>query len=143
MRALPLLLALCLPSAAPAWEFSPTPICTLRQEQNGTLVEVTFEHGSRLYAIAITRAEPWPVAPGFTITFEGPAGITIGTDRHVLSDAGRTLRVEDTGSGNVLNGLALNQTARARSGAAETTFSLTDAAPEVEAFRACTVPLAV
>jgi hypothetical protein len=91
------------------------------------------------YAITLTRPDGWKASDTFGLRFDGPAGMTIGTDRHVLSPDGRSLTVTDTGFGNVLEGLALNRTATALSGAEALPFDLAGARPAVEAFRACGV----
>ena len=44
----------------------------------------------------------------------------------------------DRGFGNVLNGLEFNDTAIAIAGETRVPFSLAGAAPEIQAFRACT-----
>lgn len=131
---------LFLASPATAWEFSPSPVCTLAHDGPAGTVTVTYDPGAaEPYAIAIARAgAAWPDAPVFGIRFDGPRGLTITTDRHRLSDEQSKLTVSDRGFGNVLNGLEFNSTATARAGEAEVTFSLEGAAPEVQAFRACT-----
>jgi hypothetical protein len=91
------------------------------------------------YAITLTRPKPWPETDTFGLRFDGPAALTIGTDRHRLSADARTLSVTDTGFGNVLDGLALNSTATALAGDTAIPIDLTGARPAVEAFRACGV----
>ena len=138
MRSLIALLLLAAP--ATAWEFTPSPVCTLSHAEQSGAVTVTYDPTvAQPYSIAITRSEStWPAAPVFGIRFDGPRGLTISTDRHRLSDAQSTLTVSDRGFGNVLDGLEFNRTATALTGEAEVTFSLDGAAPEVQAFRACT-----
>ena len=138
----PVIALACLGLATPvsAWEFSALPVCTLSHDAGAAAWEVTYDPDDRLYAIAITLAEgAWPEAPAFAIRFEGGRNLTISTDQLRLSDAGATLTVTDTGFGNVLDGLEFNATALATVGTAGVTASLDGAAPEVEAFRACTV----
>ena len=130
--------SLILASPASAWEFTPRPVCTLSHATESERVVVTYD--PRLpepYAIAVTGATPWPDTPGFSMRFDGPRGLTISTDRHKVSEGGRTLSVTDTGFGNVLNGLEFNNTAIALSGNIAVPFPLAGAAPEVQAFRAC------
>ena len=131
-----LLLAL-LATPAPAWEFSPAPICTLT---DGAGTTVTFDAALPEYAIAITLATgTWPEAPVFSMRFL-PSGLTISTDRHVLSGDRRTLTVTDRGFGNVLDGLEFNALAVAILGDTEIPIALDGAAPEVARFRACPEP---
>jgi hypothetical protein len=85
----------------------------------------------------IARPLPWPGSPAFGIRFEGARTLAIGTDRHRLSDDGRTLTVTDTGFGNVLDGLEFNATATATAGGVSVALDLTGAADPVRAFRAC------
>ena len=138
MRILTLLL---LATPAHAWDFTPTPICTLSHAEAAADVTVTYDHATRLYAIAVTSADGWPNAPAFSIRFDGPRPGTISTTRHQTTD--QTLTVSDVGFGNVLDGLEFNRTATAFTQTAAVTVSLAGAAPEVQKFRACvTTPLA-
>jgi hypothetical protein len=128
--------------AAPvqAWDFSPSPVCTILNDTPTLSVRVTFDPSQpEPYAITLTRPDPWPVTDTFGLRFSGPAAMTIGTGRHQLSNDGRTLTVSDTGFGNVLDGLAYNNTATALAGDTAIPFDLTDARPAVEAFKACNV----
>lgn len=135
MRALVLLF---LAAPAQAWDFTPTPICTIRNDTPTLQVSVTYDPGqTQPYAITLTRPDPWPVTETFGLRFEGPMAITIGTSRHQLSPDGRTVTVTDTGFANVLDGLALNGFAAALAGDLLVPFDLTGARPAVEAFRAC------
>lgn len=133
-------------AAAPAaaWEFSALPVCTLSHETPEASVAVTYDpRRDQPYAITITLAQPWPEGPLFGIRYDGGRAQTITTDRHVLSDGGRTLTVTDRGFGNVLDGLEFNTTATAATGDRAVTLPLDGAAPEVAAFRACAAaPLA-
>ena len=134
--ALAFLLLVTMPAAA--WEFTPLPVCTLFDDTDMRRVVVT--HDPRLtqpYEITVTGTTPWPESPVFSMRFDGPRGLIISTERHRLSDSGRTLSVTDTGFGNVLNGLEFNDTATALSGDIAVSFPLVGAAPEVRAFRAC------
>jgi hypothetical protein len=133
-----LIALLFLASPVQAWDFSPTPICTIINNTPDLSIRVTYDPTQpQPYAISLTRPEPWPATDTFGLRFDGPAAMSIGTDRHQLSPDGRTLTVTDTGFGNVLDGLAFNGTATALAGAASVPFNLTGARPAVEAFRAC------
>jgi hypothetical protein len=136
MRAAIALLLLAIP--AQAWDFFPTPVCTILNNAPGLTIRVTFDPSrTEPYSILFTRPDPWPVTDTFGLRFNGPAAMTIGTNRHQLSGDGRTLSVSDTGFGNVLDGLASNGTATALAGTAAVPIDLTGARPAVEAFRAC------
>lgn len=114
-------------------------LCVLSHVEEAADIRLTYDPGGPLYTISLTRAAPWPKAEIFGITFNGPFGLTISTNRHRLSDADRTLTVTDTGFGNVLSGLERNMSAVAFSGDVAVQFSLDGAAPEVAKFRACQV----
>lgn len=130
-------LALCtLATPALAWEFTPSPICTLTHAEDSAEVTVTFDHTTQLYAIALTTDQGWPSAPAFSIRFDGARPNTISTPRHVTT--GNTLRVIDAGFGNVLDGLQFNATATAFTATAAVTVSLDGAAQHVQRFRDCT-----
>ncbi len=137
-RALPLLLLL-LAGPAHGWEFSPHPVCTLRHDGAEAAVELTFDpRQAEPYAIALTRrGAPWPDGPVFTMTFEGPRALTIGTDRHRLAEGGAALTVTDRGFGNVLDGLEFGTRALALLADASALIDLTGAAAPVAEFRAC------
>lgn len=136
-------LALC-PLPAAAWEAGyEGRLCTLTHSEEAAEVRLTYDPARPLYTIALTTPAPWPEADLFGITFNGPAGLTISTNRQTLSNGNRTLTVSDTGFGNVLSGLELNATAVAFTGDTALPFSLEGAAPEVAEFRAClTAPTA-
>lgn len=138
-RVLPLLF-LILAGPAHGWEFTPHPVCTLRHDGAEAEVAVTFDpHQAEPYAIALTRrGAAWPDGPVFTLTFQGPRPLTIGTDRHRI-DQGGTLTVTDRGFGNVLNGLEFGDRAVARLADASVDVDLTGAAEPVARFRACAV----
>lgn len=137
MRAL--LFAL-LVSATPtmAWEFTPNPICILRHSTPEATILVTFDPAQSIYSLRITRAaDDWAQTSRFGIEFEGGYPLAIGTTRQQLS--GRTLTVQDTGFGNVLNGLEYNARATAFTDTQVVDFDLTGAADPVRAFRDCPV----
>ncbi len=134
-------LALIAASPVAAWSFDPLPICTLAHDAATLSISLTYDPAqAEPYAIALTRPDPWPEAPVFGLRFEGAMGLLITTDRHVLSDDGRTLTVTDRGFGNVLNGLEWNALATALTGPVAETASLDGAAGPVQAFRACRNP---
>ncbi|MEM6758599.1 MAG: hypothetical protein AAF601_03885 [Pseudomonadota bacterium] len=133
MRNFIALLLLCGP--AYAWEFSPTPICTLSHSEGATQMVVTYDHATALYAVAVTTPDGWPDAPAFSIRFDGPQANVISTRRHVV--AGNTLTVTDSGFGNVLDGLEFNLSATAFTQTAAAEVSLEGAAEPVQAFRGC------
>ena len=137
MRALFLALTL-LATPAAAWEFTPTPICTLAHTTEDADVSVTYDPAAQEYAITLTRtAATWPQGIIFEIQFAGPRGLTISTTRHELSNEGRSLTVRDRGFGNVLNGIEFNTSATAIVNGPVVSVPLTGAAPEVQKFRAC------
>lgn len=125
-------------TGAAAWEFTPSPVCTLWHQLPDAEVRITFDPTQpQPYSIAVKLASGWPDAPDFSIQYVGPRGLTITTDRHEITDGGKTLTVSDRGFGNVLNGLEFNEIATARSGETVAQIPLTGAAPKVQAFRAC------
>lgn len=131
-----------LPATAPAWDFSPTPVCTLRHAEGDATVTVTHDPSrTDPFAIALTLPAPWPDTPVFAIRFDGARPLEISTSRHGLSDDRRTLTVTDKGFGNVLNGLEFNVTATALAQDVAQVFSLAGAPPEVREFRACAAAL--
>ncbi|MEO0401927.1 MAG: hypothetical protein AAF214_06090 [Pseudomonadota bacterium] len=119
-----------------AWDFTPTPVCTLDHEEPGVSVKLTYDHATALYAIALTSAQGWPAAPAFSMAFSGAAPNTISTPRHVTR--GNTLTVTDSGFGNVLDGLQYNAVVTAFTATAAVTLSLSGAAEPVQRFRDCT-----
>ncbi len=128
----------CFSTSASAWEFSPTPICTLFHQGTDMSVSVTFDPDISEYAIHLSREPGWPEGDVFSIRFEGPRGLTISTDRHAINpEDKRTLTVKDRGFGNVLNGIKFNTRAVAIVGDVEVPVSLDGAAPAVDAFRTC------
>ncbi len=125
-------------SPATAWEFSPSPICTLTQTTAEGTLTVTYDATMPEYTITITLPDAaWPDAPGFAMAFAGDRPIGIQTDRHELSDDGRSLTVTDTGFGNVLNGLEFNMRAYATSGDTTVGFVLSGIGPAIRDFRNC------
>ncbi|MEM8632946.1 MAG: hypothetical protein AAGF74_17095 [Pseudomonadota bacterium] len=143
MRFVIFLLLTALP--AKAWEFSTEgTVCLLTHDGSDAAVRVSYVPGLARYGITITRRSgAWIDAPVFALRFSGVRDLTISTDRHSYSDAGRALTVTDRGFGNVLNGLEFNDTATAILGADEINVSLAGAAPEVRKFRDCTMAPAV
>ncbi|MEL6409382.1 MAG: hypothetical protein AAFY09_00900 [Pseudomonadota bacterium] len=122
---------------AHAWEFTPGIPCRLTHETARAGIELTYDPTGSLYTLTITRDAPWPDEDRFEMRFDGPRGLRIGTDRHALSNNGRSLSVADAGFGNVLDGLQFNDTATAITGDTEVTFPLAGASEPVAAFRAC------
>lgn len=124
-----------------AWEFTEDSVCRMTGGTEEVAVEVTFDPAIGEYAITLTFDDAgWPDAPVFAIAFDGGWPLVIRTDRHVLTDQGRSLRVTDTGFGNVLAGMEFNRTARAVAGDRQVDFPLEGAAEAVAAFRACPSP---
>lgn len=138
-----LIVFLLLAGPALAWEYKPGSICELTHENAEAQVRITYDVAISEYAIAITLNRPWSRQPVFAIRFDGPRGMTISTDRHLLSDDRKTLAVKDRGFGNVLNGIEFNETATAVSGDDAVVIALDGAGPHVRAFRACANGLGV
>jgi len=133
----PLLSLLLLATPAPAWEFLPTPICTLTHSAGGVDIFVTYDASLPEYTITVTRAEPWPVGAVFVLGFEGNRPSRLTTEQHELSSSGTSLTVRDSGFGNVLDGLEFNAVGIAMVETASVSFDLSNAAPAVQAFRDC------
>ena len=133
-----LLLAL-LPLQAQAWTFTPGLICRLTHETPQARIELTYDPAAPLYSITVTTQNPLPRSQVVSMTFVGPSGRTISTDRHTYSPDGRSGTAQDTGFGNVLDGLQFNQTAQAIIGGTTLTFALEGAAEPTAKFRACEV----
>lgn len=129
---------------AAAWEFTPSPVCTLSHETAEAALEITYDPSrAEPYAIAIRGISPWPEGSVFAIRYEGGSALTIQTTRHQFSADRRTLTVTDRGFGNVLDGIGLNTTATAVLGGAEVVFPLDGAKAPLAAFRDCRpIPLA-
>lgn len=126
-----------LPFPAAAWEFSATPICTLTHRDAGADVTVTYDASLPEYTLTVTHADTWPNDTIFVLGFEGNRPSRLTTDRHTLSDDGRSLTVKDRGFGNVLDGIEFNATGIAIVGETSVQFDLNDAAPAVQSFRNC------
>ncbi|MEO0719175.1 MAG: hypothetical protein AAFZ06_09895 [Pseudomonadota bacterium] len=126
-----------------AWEVEVDRLCKLVHDEADASVVVTYDPSIPEYAISITLTRDWLNDAVFAIRFDGPRGNTISTGRHVISGDGSTLRVADSGFGNVLNGLEYNNTATALLGDQAVPFSLDGAAPAVREFRACVSGLSV
>ena len=138
IRSLSLLALLAAPASA--WEYKETPLCTVTHEEPGLAFEMTYDPGLSEYALHLTLADgAWPQGPVFSLRFEGPAELTISTNRHVIQ--GATLTVTDRGFGNVLNGLEFNVQAVALIGTSAFPISLEGAAPSIAAFRDCELPV--
>ena len=136
IRAALVLLMTALP--AQAWQAGTEGgICTLTCAGGGAEVRLTWDPGSAVYAITLTRSDPWPEAEVFGIRFQGARPNTITTTRQRISDRGTALTVTDRGFGNVLDGLEFNDTAIAFTGPEAVAIPLDGAAEEVRAFRAC------
>lgn len=132
-----ILFALMLATPAAAWEFSvENGTCRLAHTEAQAQALVTYTPAEGLYAITLTGPEAWTPFPFFAIQFDGARPLTITTDRQTY--AGPALTVTDRGFGNVLDGLAFNQSAIAQLGPQSMAFSLEGAAPEVAKFRDCT-----
>ena len=129
MRLTLALLVCAFPAAG--WEFSSTPICTL----TGPQTTVTYDASGPLYTITVTNPDGWPASPTFGISFLGASPLSIGTDRHVID--GPDLSVSDTGFGNVIVGLARNDTALAQAGDTAVTIPLAGIAEPLAAFLNC------
>ncbi len=126
-----------------AWEFTPGEVCELRHRESAAEVLITYDFAVPEYAIAVTLNGAWSPGSVFAIRFDGPRGMTISTDRHVISGDGKTLTVKDRGFGNVLNGIEFNETATALLNNQGIVVTLDGAGPAVRAFRACANGLGV
>ncbi|WP_108815414.1 excinuclease ABC subunit B [Loktanella sp. Alg231-35] len=136
MRTLLTLLIFAQPAAA--WEFSPSPICTLTDTSDAGELTVTYDPTITEYTITVTLPDgTWPDAQAFAMAFVGDRPINIQTDRHILSNDGRSLTVKDRGFDNVLNGLEFNISAHAILGETSLGFDLSGIGPAITAFRNC------
>lgn len=134
-KRLALLLSLA-PGISPAWEFAASPVCMLSHSEPGLEITLTYDpRHVQAYTIFLSRAAGWPVGDVFSVTFDGPRGLTISTRNHQIN--GGTLSVSDRGFDNVLDGLEYNLTATAQLGTDRVQTSLSGAAPAVRAFRDC------
>ena len=133
-----LILAL-LPVPAAGWEFSATPICTLSHDAADSAVAVTYDHGTGLYEIGISLTSgTWVRSATFGMQFANELPLTIGTDRHRLSQGNARLSVSDSGFGNVLNGLEGNSAALAFTPLQQVAIDTDGIQEPMQAFRACT-----
>lgn len=133
-----LLAFLCLlPTSLHAWEFTPGLPCRLSHATAEAAIELTYDPTQPLYTVTVTRSAPWPQTEGFQMHFDGPRARRIGTDRHRLSEDGRSLTVADVGFGNVLDGLQFNVSTTAIAGEVNVSFALDGIAESLAAFRAC------
>ncbi|MEO1457704.1 MAG: excinuclease ABC subunit B [Pseudomonadota bacterium] len=129
-------LAVFLPTFAAAWEFSPSPLCTLSHQSDRTHLEITYDPGIPEYRMSLDLlAGQWTSSKTFGMTFRGGRTHTIRTDRHEIDE--KTLMVSDTGFGNVLDGLEFNAIAIAFTTSQSELVSLASAAPAVRKFRRC------
>lgn len=134
-----LILALTLfASPAAAWEFMPSPVCTLTDTSAAGTITLTYDPALPEYTVTITLADgAWDIADRFVMTFAGDRPKEIATDRHRISPDGRSLSVSDSGFGNVLDGLEFNQRAYAIAGGTTIGIGLDGIGPAMQAFRAC------
>ncbi|SDJ83136.1 hypothetical protein [Aliiruegeria lutimaris] len=124
------------PFQALAWEFSPTPICTLSHKTDEAKLVITHDPAVPEYRLEINlNGDSWATSGTFGIAFQGGAKLTIGTNRHRTD--GSTLSVADSGFGNVLDGLEFNGTATAFTESQTVAFSLAGAQQPVRDFRDC------
>lgn len=135
-----LILFFLMATPALSWEFSVDEVCRLDHVDANAAIALTYDPSGPVYTISITRLEPWQTGPVFGIAFSGGYPLTIQTNRHQMSSTGDTVSVTDSGFGNVLNGLAENETATAFIGGDGVSFSLQGASGPVAAFRDCTKP---
>jgi hypothetical protein len=127
-----------LASPAAAWEFAPSPICTLTNTSDAGEITVTYDATLPEYTITVTLPEgTWPSAQTFAMAFAGERPSRIQTERYTLSADSRSLTVKDRGFGNVLNGLEFNARAYAVLGNTTVGITLEGIGPAIEAFRDC------
>jgi hypothetical protein len=137
MRVILSLLFLSFAAPAAAWTFTPGLPCRLSHATPEVEVVLTYDPRGPLYTITLTRPEPWPEAPVFSLTYRGPFGRRIVTDRHQLSNGGRSLTVTDRGFGNVLEGLIQDNVFTAEAGDTMVSVPLAGAAGPTAAFAKC------
>ena len=135
--ALPAFLSLWIGGAVSAWEFTPGAPCVLTNSTPDVDITLTYDPTKPLYSISLKKTQPFPQAPVFGLQFSGALPLAIGTDRHIFSEGRTRVTVEDSGFGNVLNGLQFNDAMTALVGAELIAVSLAGAAGPTEAFRAC------
>lgn len=133
----------CIATQATAWEFTAGAPCLLTHATPAVEVTLTYDPSTPLYSISLKQAHPFPAGAVFGLRFNGPLPLAIGTDRQRLSDGDTRLTVEDSGFGNVLNGLQFNDMMVATIGAQLVAVPLKGAEDAVAAFRACQSPLPV
>ena len=131
------LLLILLPLQAQAWTFTPGLICRLSHETADAKIELTYDPAKPLYSVTVSRAAPLPNVEPFTMRFIGPAGRVISTRSHTFSDGNTAVTAQDTGFGNVLDGLQFNDTAEAILGTTTIQFPLDGATEPTAQFRAC------
>ena len=131
------LLFLLLPLQAQAWTFTPGLICRLSHETPDARIELTFDPSAPLYSVTISRDAALPRVEPFVMRFIGSAGRVISTNRHSFTADATAVTAQDSGFGNVLDGLQFNDTAEAILGTTTLHFSLDGAAEPTAAFRAC------
>ena len=141
MRSALALILFCSAGSAPAWEFSPQPVCTLTGSSNAGAVTITYDAAIPEYTIILTLTDgQWAEAPVFAMAFGGGRPLVIQTDRHSITPDGRSLMVKDSGFGNVLNGLEFNSTAIGAAGDVALAVPLSGIGPAIRAFRDCPSP---
>ncbi|MEM9434697.1 MAG: hypothetical protein AAGA12_12315 [Pseudomonadota bacterium] len=128
-----------LPLPAHAWTFTPGLVCTLIHETSEARIELTYDPSEPLYSVTISRDRVLPKEPFFSMRFVGPAGRMISTPRHSYNESSTAVTAEDSGFGNVLDGLQFNQIAEAILGDTVISFPLAGASEPVARFRACDV----
>lgn len=126
---------------ATAWEFTPGAPCLLTHATPAVEVTLTYDPTTPLYSISFKQAHSFPTGAVFGLRFNGALPLAIGTDRQRLSEDNTRLTVEDSGFGNVLNGLQFNDMMVATIGAQLIAVPLAGATDPVAAFRACESPL--
>lgn len=131
------LLFLLLPLPAQAWTFTPGVICRLSHETAEARIALTYDPRLPLYSVTVSRAAALPRTEVFSMQFLGPQGRIIATDRHSFSADGTSVTAEDSGFGNVLDGLQFNMQAEAILGDTIIAFPLEGASQPVADFRRC------
>jgi hypothetical protein len=134
-----IVLAICFATPTFAWEYTPSPVCTVSHETEQAELALTYDRRSDgPYAIEITQKEkPWARSPLFVMRFDGPRPNVISTNRHSLGADDLSLTVTDRGFGNVLDGIEFNFLATAKSGETVLYFQLEGAADAMRRFRVC------
>jgi hypothetical protein len=126
-----------LAAPAAAWTFTPGLPCRLTHATPEVEVVLTYDPRVPLYTITLTRPQPWPEAPVFSMTYRGPFGRRIVTDQHELGNGGRSLTVTDRGFGNVIEGLVQDNAFIAQAGDTAVSVPLAGAAGPAAAFAKC------